>query len=157
MKTNKLLTVSHLASFLSRAQKRGKKVVFTNGVYDLLHVGHVTLLEKAKKLGDILVLGLNSDASVRRIKGPKRPIAPEKDRAQVLAALSSVDFVVFFDEDTPYQLIAKLNPDILVKGGDYATGEIVGRDLVRKVVRIPLVRGRSTSEMIHKILKAYGR
>ncbi len=156
MKANKIFAASRLASRVARDKKRGKTIVFTNGVYDLLHAGHVTLLEKAKRLGHILVVGLNTDASVRRIKGPKRPLAPEKDRAKVLAALCSVDYVTFFDKDTPYELIGRLKPDILVKGGDYASGEIVGRELVKKVVRIPLVAGRSTSAMIRKILNAYG-
>ena len=118
--------------------------------------GHVTLLEKSKRLGDILIVGINSDASVKRLKGPKRPLAGQNDRALVLAAMEAVDYVTFFGEDTPYELIGKLKPDILVKGGDYATGQIVGRDLVKKVVRIPLVKGRSTSNLIAKILKAYG-
>jgi rfaE bifunctional protein nucleotidyltransferase chain/domain len=157
MKTIKIFSSSHLASRLAKAKRTGKKVVFTNGVYDLLHAGHVALLAKAKQLGDVLVVGINTDASVRRFKGPKRPIAGEKDRAMVLAALRDVDYVTFFAEDTPYELIKKLKPDILVKGGDYATGEIVGRDLVKKVARVPLVRGRSSSAMIQKILKAYGR
>jgi rfaE bifunctional protein nucleotidyltransferase chain/domain len=157
MKTNKILSSSHLATRLAKAKRGGKKVVFTNGVYDLLHAGHVTLLEKAKRLGDVLVVGINTDASVRRFKGPKRPIAGEKDRAKVLAALSDVDYVTFFSEDTPYELIKKLKPDVLVKGGDYSPAAIVGRDLVKKVVRVPLVAGRSTSAMVRKILKAYGR
>jgi rfaE bifunctional protein nucleotidyltransferase chain/domain len=157
MNKDKVIPVSQLASRLARDQKRGKKVVFTNGVYDLIHAGHVTLLEKAKRLGDILVVGINTDASVKRLKGPKRPIATEKDRALVLAALEAVDYVALFNEDTPYELIRKLRPDVLVKGGDYSTGEIVGRDLVKKVVRIPLVKGRSSSNIISKILKAYGK
>ena len=157
MKTNKILSSSHLASRLAKAKRAGKKVVFTNGVYDLIHAGHVTLLEKAKRLGDVLVVGINTDASVKRFKGPKRPIASEKDRAKVLAALCAVDYVTFFAEDTPYELIQKLKPDVLVKGGDYAHDQIVGRDLVKKVITIPLVPGRSTSAMIRKILNAYGR
>ena len=146
-----------LVSRLARDKKRGKTIVFTNGVYDLIHAGHVTLLEKSKRLGDVLVVGINSDASVKRLKGPKRPIATQSDRALVLAALEAVDYVAFFAEDTPYELIGKLKPDILVKGGDYSTGQIVGRDLVKKVVRIPLVKGRSSSSIIEKIVKAYGR
>jgi rfaE bifunctional protein nucleotidyltransferase chain/domain len=156
MKKNKIQTASHLASRLAKAKRAGKRIVFTNGVYDLIHAGHVTLLEKARRLGDALVVGINTDASVRRLKGAKRPIASEKDRAKVLAALSDVDYVTFFAEDTPYELIRTLKPDILVKGGDYASDKIVGRDLVKKVVRIPLVAGRSSSTMIRKILKAYG-
>ncbi len=156
MRKNKIQTASLLAPRLAKAKRAGKKIVFTNGVYDLIHAGHVTLLEKAKQLGDVLVVGINTDASVRRFKGPQRPIAGEKDRAKVLAALYAVDYVTFFPEDTPYQLIRRLKPDIFVKGGDYSSGEIVGRDLVKKVVRVPLVAGRSTSAMIKKILKAYG-
>jgi rfaE bifunctional protein nucleotidyltransferase chain/domain len=157
MKNAKVLKTSLLVSRLAREKRRGKKIVFTNGVYDLIHAGHVTLLEKAKRLGDILVLGINTDASVKRLKGPTRPIANQSDRAQVLAALQAVDYITFFGEDTPYELIQKLKPDILVKGGDYSTGQIVGRNLVKKVVRIPLVKGRSSSNIISKILKAYGR
>jgi len=157
MNKHKVLQASLLARRLAQEKRRGKCIVFTNGVYDLLHAGHVTLLEKSKRLGDILVVGINSDASVKRLKGPKRPLAGQNDRALVLAALAAVDFVTFFGEDTPYQLIQKLKPDILVKGGDYANHEIVGRDLVKKVVQIPFVHGRSTSALIEKILKAYGQ
>ena len=158
MKNAKVLTTSLLISRLARDKKRGKTIVFTNGVYDLIHAGHVTLLEKAKRLGDVLIVGINTDASVKRLKGPKRPIANQSDRALVLAALEAVDYVVFFNEDTPYELIQKLKPDILVKGGDYSdstNGRV--RDLVKKVVRIPLVKGRSSSNIIAKILKAYGK
>ena len=153
--SSKIVFSKKLAALLKK--RRGRRIVFTNGVYDLLHAGHVALLQKAKRLGDVLIVGLNTDASVRRIKGPKRPIAGQSDRAQVLAALEPVDYVTFFDENTPYQLIQRLRPDILVKGGDYASHKIVGRDLVKKVVRIPLVKGRSTSALIAKIMKAYGR
>src|SRR5258706_14791921 len=116
MRKNKIQTASLLAPRLAKAKRAGKKIVFTNGVYDLIHAGHVTLLEKAKQLGDVLVVGINTDASVRRFKGPQRPIAGEKDRAKVLAALYAVDYVTFFPEDTPYQLIRRLKPDILVTG-----------------------------------------
>jgi D-beta-D-heptose 7-phosphate kinase/D-beta-D-heptose 1-phosphate adenosyltransferase len=157
MNKNKVLKTSVLVSRLANEKRHGRKIVFTNGVYDLIHAGHVTLLEKSKCLGDILVVGINSDASVKRLKGPKRPLATQEDRALVLAALEAVDFVTFFNEDTPYELLQKLRPDILVKGGDYSLGQIVGRELVKKVVRIPLVKGRSTSALVQKILKAYGR
>jgi rfaE bifunctional protein nucleotidyltransferase chain/domain len=157
MKLNKVFKPSLLASRLVKEKRLGKRIVFTNGVYDLIHAGHVTVLEKSKRLGDILVVGINSDASVKRLKGPKRPLATQQDRALVLSALKAVDYVTVFNEDTPYELLQKLRPDILVKGGDYAKGQIVGRDLVKKVVRIPLVKGRSTSNLIAKILKAYGR
>jgi rfaE bifunctional protein nucleotidyltransferase chain/domain len=145
-----------LAKILSGLRRQGKRIVFTNGVYDLIHAGHVTLLEKSARLGDVLVLGINSDASVHRLKGPKRPIASQIDRVKVLSALTPVTYIAIFNEDTPYELIKALRPDILVKGGDYATDQIVGRDLVKKVVRIPLVKGRSTSNIIKKILSAYG-
>ena len=148
---------SVLASRLNQEKRRGKTIVFTNGVYDLIHAGHITLLEKSKRLGDILVVGINSDASVKRLKGPKRPLVGESDRALVLSALEAVDYVTVFSEDTPYELLEKLQPDILVKGGDYALEKIVGRNLVKKVVRIPLVKGRSTSNLIEKVLKAYGK
>lgn len=157
MKTRKILNASSLASVLSRLKRAGKKIVFTNGVYDLIHAGHVTLLQKAARLGDVLVVGINTDASVKRLKGPKRPIASEKDRLLVLSAIEAVDYVTPFGEDTPYQLIQQLKPDILVKGGDYAPGQIVGADLVKKVARIPLVKGRSSSNLITKIVRAYGK
>ena len=153
----KVVRAPALARLLNRERARGKRIVFTNGVYDLIHAGHVTLLTKARRLGDILVLALNSDASVRRLKGPQRPLSSQRDRAKVAAALEPVSYVTFFDEDTPYSLIHKLRPDILVKGGDYAMDKIVGRNLVKKVVRIPLVKGRSTSALIRKIVTVYGR
>ena len=157
MKTHKVMKSSVLASRLNQEKRRGKTIVFTNGVYDLIHAGHITLLEKSKRLGDILVVGINSNASVKRLKGPKRPLVGESDRALVLSALEAVDYVTVFSEDTPYELLEKLQPDILVKGGDYALEKIVGRNLVKKVVRIPLVKGRSTSNLIEKVLKAYGK
>jgi rfaE bifunctional protein nucleotidyltransferase chain/domain len=155
--SKKIFPRAVLARKLKKARAQGQRIVFTNGVYDLLHAGHVTLLQKAKQFGDILVVGLNADASVRRLKGPKRPIAPEGDRGLVIAALAPVDYVTFFNEDTPYELIKALRPDVLVKGGDYSTDQIVGRDLVKEVVRIPLVKGRSTSALIEKVIRAYGR
>ena len=154
--SRKILSAVHLASRLDRRRAKGERVVFTNGVFDLLHAGHVALLKRARALGDCLVVGVNSDASVRRLKGKGRPLAPLADRLKVLAALESVDFVTVFGEDTPQTLIRKLRPSILVKGGDYTLDKIVGRDLVPRVVRIPLVKGRSTSVLIRKIVKAYG-
>ncbi len=119
-----------LAVALEKERQRGKKIVFTNGCFDLLHVGHVRYLQKARQLGDLLVLGLNSDASVRRLKGPKRPLIDEEERAHILAALHCIDHIVLFDEDTPQELIRTLRPDILVKGGDYTPEGVVGKDLV---------------------------
>jgi D-beta-D-heptose 7-phosphate kinase/D-beta-D-heptose 1-phosphate adenosyltransferase len=140
---------------------RRKKIVFTNGVFDLIHYGHVRLLQDSKRLGDILIIGLNSDKSVREIKGPLRPILPYKDRSRILAALDAVDYVVSFSEETPYNLIRKIKPDILVKGSDYKVSEIVGAKEVRSwggtVKRVKLLSGRSTSKLIGKIIRAYGK
>jgi D-beta-D-heptose 7-phosphate kinase/D-beta-D-heptose 1-phosphate adenosyltransferase len=130
-------------------------IVFTNGCFDLLHRGHVEYLAAARQLGDVLVVGLNSDASVRRLKGPDRPINPEGDRAAVLDALRAVDFVTIFEEDTPAALIEAVQPDVLVKGADYTEDRIVGADIVRRrggrVVIVPLLGGRSTSGLIARI------
>jgi D-beta-D-heptose 7-phosphate kinase/D-beta-D-heptose 1-phosphate adenosyltransferase len=131
-------------------------VVFTNGVFDLLHVGHVALLEAARAAGDALVVGLNSDASVRRLgKGADRPLVAERERARLLAALAAVDCVVLFDDDTPLALIVRLHPDVLVKGADYAREAIVGAAEVEawggRVVRVPLVQGQSTTEIVRKL------
>ncbi|MBL8023101.1 MAG: adenylyltransferase/cytidyltransferase family protein [Elusimicrobia bacterium] len=136
--------------------RRGKTVVFTNGCFDLVHAGHLKVLDWAKRQGDLLVVGLNADVSVRRIKGPLRPILPLKDRAALMAALRPVDFVTWFLEDTPLQLIRLLRPDILVKGGDWASGSIVGREFVQKVVRVPLMKGCSTTGIIQTIVQRYG-
>jgi D-beta-D-heptose 7-phosphate kinase/D-beta-D-heptose 1-phosphate adenosyltransferase len=132
-----------------------RRVVFTNGCFDLLHAGHVTLLEQARGLGDVLVVGVNGDGSVRGLKGPGRPLVPEHERREVLLALEPVDRVVVFDEPTPAELIRALLPDVLVKGSDWGEQEIVGRDVVEagggRVVRIPLVPGRSTTGLLERI------
>jgi len=134
---------------------KGQKVVFTNGCFDLIHRGHIEYLARARDHGNILVIGLNTDSSVSRIKGPGRPIQDEQTRAFVLASFSFVNNVVYFNEDTPYDLIALLRPDVLVKGGDYAEHEIVGADLVKgyggKVAVIPLILGHSTTALINKL------
>lgn len=133
------------------------KIVFTNGCFDLLHCGHVSYLVKAREMGDLLVVGLNSDDSVRRLKGQNRPINGQDARALVLASLEMVDYVVIFEEDTPYNLIAKVQPDVLVKGGDYEVDKIVGGDIVRQrggvVTTIPFVEGFSTTSMISDLKK----
>lgn len=138
-------------------QAEGKRVVFTNGVFDLLHRGHVELLRKARAFGDALLVGCNSDASTRRLKGAGRPIVPEEDRAAVLAALAAVDAVVLFDEDTPALLVEALVPDVLVKGADYAPDEIVGRQVVEasggRVERVELVEGQSTSRLLEEMAR----
>jgi len=144
-----------LAEAVRSLQRAGKKVVFTNGCFDLLHIGHVRYLQEARELGDALVVGVNSDASVRRLKGPGRPLTPALDRAEILAALACVDFVTIFDAATPLQLIRALGPDVLVKGGDWPVDTIVGREVVEgrggKVIAIPFVKNRSTTAMIGKI------
>ena len=153
---NKLLQLNPLIRERERLRHEGKRLVFTNGCFDLLHPGHVRYLTEARTLGDALVVGLNSDRSVRLLKGEGRPILKESERAEVLAALEAVDYVVVFDEDTPQELIAQLLPDVLVKGGDWPLDQIVGRKEVEaaggKVVSLPFVEGSSTSDIIEKIM-----
>jgi len=148
--TNNVLSAAALARRLA-GLRRGKTVVFTNGCFDLVHAGHLKVLEWAKRRGDLLVVGLNADASVRRLKGSRRPILPLSDRVALMASLKPVDFVTWFTEDTPRNLIRRLRPDVLVKGGDWSADRIVGREFVKKVARIPLMKGRSTTEIIEKI------
>lgn len=139
----------------AREKRNGRKIVFTNGCFDLLHPGHIRSLEQARALGDTLIVGLNSDASVRELKGPGRPVLPESERAEILAALESVDAVVVFNELTPREIISTLLPDVLVKGGDWAGDEIIGREEVEaaggRVVSVPVVPGYSTSAILEKI------
>jgi D-beta-D-heptose 7-phosphate kinase/D-beta-D-heptose 1-phosphate adenosyltransferase len=155
----KIKNLDVLTSIVEGEKKRGKKVVFTNGCFDLLHVGHVRYLQKARKYGDLLVLGLNSDDSVRRLKGEKRPLIGQKERAHILAALDCIDYVIIFDEDTPIRLLEALKPSVLVKGGDYTPETVVGKDLVEsyggKVELVEFVDGRSTTNIIEKILQSY--
>ena len=143
-----------------RGKRNGRRVVFTNGCFDLLHPGHIETLEKARNLGDALVVGVNSDRSVREMKGAGRPIVPERERAEVLAALECVDAVLIFDEPTPQEIVAALLPDVLVKGGDWASDQIIGREEVEaaggRVVSVPVVAGYSTSAMVEKIRKLSG-
>lgn len=153
----KIHTRKTLQNIIRRLKEQKKKIVFTNGCFDILHLGHVLLFRKAKSLGDVLVIGVNSDDSVRRLKGPKRPVVDEKSRLKMLSELKSIDFLVLFDEDTPYELIKELRPNVLVKGGDYRLNEIVGRNLAEKVVRFPVVEGYSTSALIKRILKCHGK
>lgn len=152
--TNKLLTVPALSATLRSRRDRGERVVFTNGCFDLLHVGHTRFLQQARSLGDCLIVGLNSDASVRSIK-PGRPIVPENQRAEVLSALACVDYVVIFYEPDPHDLIKTLQPDVLVKGGDWTLDRIIGRDIVEasggRVLTIPLVPDISTTGMVQRI------
>jgi D-beta-D-heptose 7-phosphate kinase / D-beta-D-heptose 1-phosphate adenosyltransferase len=153
----KILSREILSSTISRLQAKGEKIVFTNGCFDLFHIGHLRLIKEAKKLGDVLVVGINNDDSVKRLKGEGRPLILESDRAHIIAALDCVDYVVLFREDTPFDLIKTLRPDILVKGSDYTPEAVVGRDFVEsyggRVCIIPLVEGISTSVLVDKIKK----
>jgi D-beta-D-heptose 7-phosphate kinase/D-beta-D-heptose 1-phosphate adenosyltransferase len=149
------VTSAEVAKFVAAVRARGGTVVFTNGVFDILHPGHVRYLQEARTLGDALIVGINSDRSARANKGPERPITPEAERAEVLSALDCVDAVAIFDEDTPAEIVRRLQPDVLVKGADWGPDNIVGRDTVEarggKVVRMELSPGYSTSELIRKI------
>jgi rfaE bifunctional protein nucleotidyltransferase chain/domain len=150
-----MYTQADALALVERRRTAGRTIVFTNGVFDLLHVGHLRYLQRARALGDALIVGLNSDRSVRQIKGPDRPITAEAERAEILEALACVDGVVIFDEATPHELIAALQPDVLVKGADWAADAIVGRDIVEarggRVVRITIEPGHSTTRLVDKI------
>ncbi len=155
----KIKTKEDLHRIVEDLKKKGKRIVFTNGCFDLLHLGHIRYLEKAKSLGDILVVGVNSDRSVQSLKGPERPILPEEERAEILSGLECVDYITLFDGLTPLELISSLQPHILVKGGDWAKETTVGREVVERsggeVVILPFVEGSSTSNLIETILKRY--
>lgn len=157
----KILSREQLKKEIERLRQGGKKIAFTNGCFDILHVGHVRYLRDARRTGDVLILALNSDASVRAIKGEKRPLVPEAERADVVASLEAVDYVTIFDELTPLELIEFLQPDVIVKGGDWSEENVVGRQSVRKwggkVVIIPETKGASTTNIVEKIIKTYGR
>jgi rfaE bifunctional protein nucleotidyltransferase chain/domain len=150
-----ILTLEEAILRFGREKRNGRRIVFTNGCFDLLHPGHIGSLEQARALGDALVVGLNSDASVRELKGVGRPVLPERERAEILAALECVDAVIIFDELTPREVIARLLPDVLVKGGDWPGNQIVGREEVEaaggRVVSIPVVPGYSTTAILRKI------
>jgi D-glycero-beta-D-manno-heptose 1-phosphate adenylyltransferase len=160
MGMEKICTLEEVVAARSRMRDQEKKLVFTNGCFDILHVGHVRYLEAARDLGDALVVALNSDRSVHAIKGPSRPVIPESERAEVLAALACVDFVFLFDDPTPQRVIDAIVPDILVKGADWDISRIVGRETVERaggVVRnITLVEGASTTGIIEKVLQRFG-
>lgn len=155
----KIKSLKSLKKIISRLKSKGKKIVFTNGCFDLLHYGHIKYLQEAKKKGDFLVVAVNSDASVRRIKDSNRPLVNEQDRLRLIAALESVDYVTLFKDDTPFELIKQFRPDILVKGADWKTNRIIGKDAVLgyggKVSRIRVVKGRSTSDLIRKIANIF--
>jgi D-beta-D-heptose 7-phosphate kinase/D-beta-D-heptose 1-phosphate adenosyltransferase len=155
-----VLSRSNAASFAQRLRESAKQVVFTNGVFDLIHPGHVRYLREARSLGDALIVGVNADESVRRNKGEGRPVTPERERAELIAALTCVDAVTVFGEDTPAEVIRAIQPDVLVKGADWAADQIVGRDTVEarggKVVRVPVEAGWSTTSIVER-MKAAGR
>lgn len=153
----KIISLKKAAALRAALKRGGKKAVFTNGCFDLLHAGHIFSLEKARSLGDFLFLGLNSDASVRRLKGPSRPINKAADRAVVLAALAAVDAVIIFSQDTPLELIKALKPDILAKGADYHHGNVVGAEFAGRVALLPLLKGRSTTLLAKKMAKEAGK
>lgn len=156
----KIKTPDELLEISTNLKKQGKTVVFTNGCFDLLHPGHLHYLIEAKSFGDTLIVAINSDDSIQKIKGDKRPISPEEDRLEMLAGLECVDFVTVFSETDPYRLISLLRPNVLVKGGDWGVENIIGRDIVEeeggKVISIRLTPGYSTSSLIEKIISRYG-
>ncbi len=153
--SGKLRELNELKSIVAKAKTQGKKVVFTNGCFDLLHRGHLHLLREAKKLGDLLIVALNSDSSVKKIKGPHRPVLPELDRVELIAALEMVDYVTSFDEPDPYNVVRELRPNVLVKGGDWAKDKIIGAEVVEedggKVAVIPYLEGTSTTRIIERM------
>jgi D-beta-D-heptose 7-phosphate kinase/D-beta-D-heptose 1-phosphate adenosyltransferase len=157
----KILSLNELCAERERLRQAGRRVIFTNGCFDLIHPGHVSYLQQARALGDALVVALNSDRSVRELKGEKRPILDQNERAEVVAALGCVDYVTVFDDPTPREVIAALLPDVLVKGGDWEVDQIVGREEVEAagglVLSLPFVEGCSTSDMIERIVERYGR
>ena len=157
MLNNKICSTCEIIKVVEKLKKENKKIVFTNGCFDLLHIGHVSLFQKAKTLGDVLIVAINSDASLAQLKGPKRPLVSQTDRTQILAALSCIDYVVVFNEQTPCELLSKLKPDILVKGGDYKIEDIVGKEFVKEVYRYPLVEGKSTTKLIKLIIERYSK
>ena len=148
----KIIERSKIKSVVDELKSEDKKIVFTNGCFDILHIGHVRYLKESKGLGDVLIVGLNSDSSISRIK-PGRPLTPERERAEILSSLSVVDFITIFDEDTPYELIREVQPDILVKGSDWAKKDIVGADIAKDVQTVPLTEGISTSVIVNRIQK----
>lgn len=156
----KLKNLEELKVIAADARHQGKRVVFTNGCFDLLHRGHVHVLRQARACGDVLITGINSDKSVKQIKGPARPVLPESDRSELLAAMEMVDYVILFDEPDPYELISAIRPDVLVKGGDWSGATIVGADLVEetggRVVVVPYIEGFSTTEIIERIKNLNG-
>ena len=161
MSNRKIKNLEEIVRLRTGFRESGRRVVFTNGCFDILHIGHVRYLNRARSLGDVLVVGINSDRSVSEIKGLERPIVPELERAEIIAALACVDFVFIFDDPTPKRVIDAIVPDVLVKGADWELSQIVGRDTVENaggaVLNIPLVEGSSTSEIIRRVLHYFGK
>jgi len=159
--TNYVRNIDELVEIRKSLKRQNKKVVFTNGVFDILHAGHVDYLTKTKEKGDILIVAVNSDASVRRIKGPTRPIVPQHERAFIISSLKTVDYVVIFEEDTPHETIKKIIPDVLIKGADWAVDNIVGKDIVEanggKVETIEFVNNQSTTNIIKTVLERFNK
>lgn len=155
----KVQTLTNLLKIRARLRRQGKKIVFTNGCFDLIHGGHIELFRKAKSLGDILIVALNTDASVRKIKGPSRPVFPLEERFEVLGAIEYIDYLTSFAEETPQKIIGSLLPDVLVKGGDWQPGQVVGKKEVEaaggRVVIIPYLKGHSSSAIIKKIITTF--
>ncbi len=155
----KLKSLEILKNEIKALQQQGKKIVFTNGCFDILHAGHVDIFQQARNLGDALVVAVNSDISIKKIKGEKRPVVPQAQRMQVLAALEAIDYVVIFEEEDPLMIIEELQPDILVKGGDWPVETIVGREIVEKkggkILSIPLMEGISTTNIIEEVKKRF--
>ena len=153
----KIKRKEQIKGVLTRLKNKGKKIVFTNGCFDLLHIGHVRYLEEMKKYGDILIVAINSDRSVKLIKGEQRPFVPQEERAEVVSALECVDYVIIFHEPDPLELVTYLKPDVLVKGGDWSKDTIIGREVVEKnggkVISLPLTKGASTSKIVQRIVK----
>jgi len=156
---DKIKRREELLGIIKDLKAKGKRVVFTNGCFDLLHVGHIRYLEEAKTLGDILIVGVNSDASVQKLKGPKRPVMPVEERTEILSGLGCVDYITIFDELDPLALVTSLKPNVLVKGGDWTKEQTIGKEVVERsggeVIIIPFVKGASTSNIIETILKRY--
>lgn len=150
VKSPKILDWENLNNAVEKIKNNGGKIVFTNGCFDIIHIGHVRYLKEAKTLGDVLIVGLNSDRSVSAIK-PGRPVNPQDQRAEVLASLEMVDYVILFDEETPYELIKLIQPDVLVKGGDWEKEDIVGSDIAKETLSLPFIKGISTTGIIEKI------
>lgn len=151
---SKLKALSTLKTIAAKLRKRKRTIAFTNGCFDILHPGHIEIFKQAKKRGDVLIVGLNSDSSVKKIKGSNRPILDQKSRTELLSALELIDYIVIFNEPTPLKVIAELKPDILIKGGDWKRSEIVGVKIAKKVLRVKLKKGHSTTRIINKIKRS---